>query len=47
MGYWVPWEAAGTFKRPRFFAQIGRYMEDRNREDEYMAAHAMGFDLDI
>jgi hypothetical protein len=47
MAYWVPWDAVGALKRPRFFAQIGRYIEDRNREGEYMAAFGMGFDLDL
>jgi len=47
MAYWVPWEAVGALNRPRFFAQIGRYIEDRNREGEYMAAFGMGFDLDL
>ena len=47
MAYWVPWEAMGALDRPRFFVQIGRYIEDRNREGEYMAAFGMGFDLDL
>jgi hypothetical protein len=46
MGYWVPWDTAGTLHRPRFYAQISRYIEDRNRKGEYMAAFGMGFDLD-
>jgi len=47
MAYWVPWEAAGALKRPRFYAQISHYIEDRNRKGEYMAAFGMGFDLDL
>jgi len=47
MAYWVPWDALGSFKRPRFFAQVGHYMQDRNREGEYTGAIGMGFDLDL
>lgn len=47
MAYWVPREAVGALDRPRFFAQIGRYIEDRNREGDYMASCGMGFDLDL
>ena len=47
MAYWVPWGAVGSLKRPRFYAQIGHYIEDRNRKGEYMAAFGMGFDLDL
>ncbi len=47
MAYWVPWDTLGTLKRPRFYAQIGHYIEDRNREGEYMAAFGMGFDMDL
>lgn len=47
MAYWVPWDAVGALKRPRFYAQFGRYIEDRNRKSEYTAALGMGFDLDL
>ncbi len=47
MAYWVPREAVGSLKRPRFFAQVGYYIQDRNREGEYTAAAGMGFDLDL
>ncbi len=47
MAYWVPREAMGPLKRPRFFAQVGYYIQDRNREGEYTAAAGMGFDLDL
>jgi hypothetical protein len=47
MAYWVPWDALGSLKRPRLFAQIGHYIKDRNREGEYTGAIGMGFDLDL
>lgn len=47
MAYWVPRDTMGALKRPRLFAQIGRYLEDRNRDGEYMAAFGVGFDLDL
>lgn len=47
MAYWVPWDTVGTLKRPRFYTQIGYYIEDRNWEGEYMAAFGTGFDLDL
>ena len=47
MAYWVPWETVGTLKRPRFYAQIGHYIEDPNRKGEDTAAFGMGFDLDL
>ncbi len=47
MVYWVPWNTMGPLKRPRFFAQIGRYIRDRNWEGEYTAAIGIGFDLDL
>jgi hypothetical protein len=47
MAYWVPWDAVGELKRPRFYAQIGHYLEDRNRDGEYMASLGIGFDLDL
>jgi hypothetical protein len=47
MAYWVPRELPGLFKRPRLYAQIGRYLQDRNRDGEYMAALGMGVDVDL
>ncbi len=47
MAYWVPREAVGSLRRPRFFAQVGYYIRDRNREGEYTVAAGMGFDLDL
>lgn len=46
MVYWVPWERLGSWDRPRVFAQVGRYLEDRNRDGEYMTTFGIGFDLD-
>lgn len=47
MGYWVPREVLGSFKRPRLYGQIGHYLQDRNRDGEYMASLGIGFDLDL
>jgi hypothetical protein len=47
MAYWVPRERAGYLDRPRIFAQVGRYLQDRNRDGEYLFAFGMGFDLDL
>ena len=47
MAYWVPWETLGALNRPRFYGQIGHYIEDRNRKGEEIAAFGMGFDLDL
>jgi hypothetical protein len=47
MAYWIPREAIGALQRPRFYAQIGHYFQDPNRDGEYMAALGMGFDLDL
>lgn len=47
MAKWTPWNAVRSLQRPRFYAQIGHYLEDRNREGEYMATIGMGFDLNL
>ena len=47
MASWVPWDSVGGLNRPRFYGQIGHYIEDPNRKGENMVAIGMGFDLDL
>ncbi len=47
MASWVPWGSIGPLMRPRFYGQVGYYLQDRNRDGEYTAAFGMGCDLDL
>lgn len=42
---WSPADSIGFFKRPRVYAQIGRNLQDRNRDNEAFFTAGAGFDF--
>jgi hypothetical protein len=45
--YWVPMERVWSLSRPRFYAEVGYNMQDRNRGHQAFAVFGIGFDYDL
>ncbi len=45
--YWVPKERLWSLSRPRFYAEIGYNVQDRNRGHEAFGVFGVGFDYDL
>jgi hypothetical protein len=45
--YWVPMERVWSLSRPRFYAEIGYNLQDRNRDNQAFAVFGIGFDYDL
>jgi hypothetical protein len=45
--YWVPRERLWSLSRPRFYAEVGYNMQDRNREHQAFAVFGIGIDYDL
>lgn len=45
--YFCPTDAWGVLARPRFYAQTGVNLQDRNRAGQWFVAGGVGADLDI
>ncbi len=45
--YWVPKDRVWSLSRPRFYAQVGYNLQDRNRNHEAFAVFGVGVDYDL